>query len=108
MLLKNIINEIHQTAEAPTTSLFISNFYLDEEVAQAELRRALAEDSLTWLSGLMALVAKFFIVTAKNISIIVRKYLQSSSEIYFINNTSIGQQISSIYKVGQNYHNFKL
>jgi hypothetical protein len=26
-------------------------------------------------------------------------------EIYIINNTSIGQQISSIFKVGQNYHN---
>jgi hypothetical protein len=45
---KNTISEIHQTATRPATSLFLGNFYLDEEVAQAELRRALAEDSLTW------------------------------------------------------------
>jgi hypothetical protein len=51
---KNIINEIHRTA----TSLFISKFYLDEEVAQAQLWRTLAEDSLTWLLGLKALAAK--------------------------------------------------
>jgi hypothetical protein len=44
---KNIINEI-----------FIGKFYLDEEVAQAEFWRALAEDSLTWLSGLKALAAR--------------------------------------------------
>jgi hypothetical protein len=88
--------------------LFISNFYLDEEVAQAELRRALAEDSFIWLSGIMALAARPFTVTPQNISIMIRKYLQSSSEIYIIINTSVGQQISSIYKVGQKYHNFNL
>jgi hypothetical protein len=38
MHLKNIINEIHQTATGPATSLFIGKFYLDEKVAQAELR----------------------------------------------------------------------
>jgi hypothetical protein len=58
--------------------------------------------------GLMALVARPFTVTPQNISIIVRKYLQSFSEIYIINDTSICQQISSINKVGQNYHNFNL
>jgi hypothetical protein len=42
-----IINEILQMATGPATSLFIGNFYLDEEVAQTELRRALAEDGLT-------------------------------------------------------------
>jgi hypothetical protein len=55
MHIKNIISEIHQTTAGPATSLFLGNFYLDEEVAQAELRRALAEDSFIWLLGLMAL-----------------------------------------------------
>jgi hypothetical protein len=33
---KNIINEIHQTVTGPATSssLFIGNFYLDEEVVK--------------------------------------------------------------------------
>jgi hypothetical protein len=44
---KNIINEIRRRATGPTTSLFLGNFYLDEEVVQAELQRALAEDSFT-------------------------------------------------------------
>jgi hypothetical protein len=78
------------------------------EVAQAEFRRALAKDSFTWLSGLMALAARPFTVTSQNISIMIRKYLQSSSERYIINNISVGQKFSSIYKVGQNYHNFNL
>jgi hypothetical protein len=86
--------------------LFISYFYLNEEVAQAELRRALAEDNFTWLLGLMALVARSFTVTPQSISILVWKYLQSSSEIYIIDNTSIGQQNLLMFKVGQNYHNF--
>jgi hypothetical protein len=47
MYPKNIINEIHQTVTGPATCLFISNFYLDEEIVQTELWRALAEDSLT-------------------------------------------------------------
>jgi hypothetical protein len=29
---KNIISEIHRTATGPATSLFLSNFYLDEEL----------------------------------------------------------------------------
>jgi hypothetical protein len=49
MHLKNIVSEIHQTAEAPTTSLFIYQFYLGGKVLQAELRRALAEGSFTQL-----------------------------------------------------------
>jgi hypothetical protein len=58
MHLKNIISEIHRTATGPATSLFLGNFYLDEEVDQTELWRALAEDSFTWLSGLMVLITK--------------------------------------------------
>jgi hypothetical protein len=61
--IKNRISEIHQTATGPATSLFIGNFYLDEEVAQAKLRRALAKDSFTWLSGLMALAARLITLT---------------------------------------------
>jgi hypothetical protein len=38
MHLKNIISEIHQMAEAPTTSLFNFQFYLGGKVLQAELR----------------------------------------------------------------------
>jgi hypothetical protein len=60
---KNIINEIHRTTTTgPATSLFIGNFYLDEEIAQAELRQALAEDSFTWLS-LKALAARSITLT---------------------------------------------
>jgi hypothetical protein len=47
MYFKNTISEIHRMATGPATNLFLGNFYLDEEVAQAELRRALAEDSFT-------------------------------------------------------------
>jgi hypothetical protein len=54
MHLKNTFNEIHQTAEAPTTSLFIFQFYLGGKVFQAELRRALAEGSFTQLLELKA------------------------------------------------------
>jgi hypothetical protein len=39
---------------------------------------------------------------------LVRKYLHSSSEIFVIDIKLIGQQISLILKVGQNYHNFSL
>jgi hypothetical protein len=49
MHLKNIISEIHQTAETLTTSLFILQFYLGGKVLQAELRRALAKGSSTQL-----------------------------------------------------------
>jgi hypothetical protein len=40
---------------ATSTSLFISDIYLDEEIVQAELRRTLAEDNLTllWLKSLV-------------------------------------------------------
>jgi hypothetical protein len=54
MHLKNIFNEIHQTAEAPTTSLFLFQFYLGGKVLQAELRRALAERNFTQLLELKA------------------------------------------------------
>jgi hypothetical protein len=62
---KNIINEIHQVAAGPAKSLFLSNFYLDEEVVQAELRRALSKNSLTWLSGLNALAARPITLTSQ-------------------------------------------
>jgi hypothetical protein len=58
MHLKNTISEIRQMATKLAISLFIGKFYLDEEVPQAELRRALAEDSFTWLSGLKTLAAR--------------------------------------------------
>jgi hypothetical protein len=58
MHLKNINSEIHRTATGPATSLFLGNFYLDEEVAQAELRRALTKNSFIWLLVLKALVAR--------------------------------------------------
>jgi hypothetical protein len=54
--------------------LFLHNFYLDEEVAQAELRRAPAEDSLTWLSGLMEFAAMPFTVTPRKHSEGLRNY----------------------------------
>jgi hypothetical protein len=63
MHLKNIISEINQTIIGSVTSLFIGNIYLDEEVTQAELRQSLAEDTFTWLSGLMALAARPITVT---------------------------------------------
>jgi hypothetical protein len=78
---KNIISEIQQTATGPATSLFIGNFYLDEEVAQAELRRALAEDSFTWLSKLMALAASPFTVTPRKHSENLRNYYWYSIHI---------------------------
>jgi hypothetical protein len=63
MYSKNTINEIHQTTTGLATSLFIGNFYLDEEVSHAELRRALVEDNFTWVSGLIALVARQITLT---------------------------------------------
>jgi hypothetical protein len=108
MYLKNIFNEIHQTAEAPTTSLFFFQFCLRGKVLQAELRRALAEGSFTQLLELKTFLVGPNFQSSQNISIIVRRYLQSSSEIYIIDNSSIGQHISLIYKVGQKYHNFNL
>jgi hypothetical protein len=108
MHLKNIVNEIHQTAETPTTSLFFIQFYLRGKVLQAELRRALAEGSFTQLLELKAFSVGPILKPSQNISRIVRRYLQSSSEIYISDNLSIGQHISSIYKVGQKYHNFNL
>jgi hypothetical protein len=74
MYPKNIINEIHRTAAGPATSLFIVKFYLDEEVTQAELRRALAEDSFTWLSGLKALAARPITLTPQKHSEDFRNY----------------------------------
>jgi hypothetical protein len=71
---KNIINEIHRTATGPATSLFLGNFYLDEEVVQADLRRALAEDSFTWLSGLKALAAKPITLFSQKHSGVFRNY----------------------------------
>jgi hypothetical protein len=38
--------------------LFLSNLYLDEEAAQAELWRALAEDNFIWLSQQKALAVR--------------------------------------------------
>jgi hypothetical protein len=108
MHLKNIFNDIHQTLEASTTSLFIFQFYLGGKVLQAELRRALADGSFTQLLELKAFSVGPNFQPSQIISIIVRRYLQSPSKIYMINNIAIGQQISSIYKVGQNYHNFNL
>jgi hypothetical protein len=42
-------------ATGPATSLFIGNFYLDEEIIKVELWKVLIRDSLSWLSGLMRL-----------------------------------------------------
>jgi hypothetical protein len=108
MHLKNIFNEIRQMAKAPTTSLFFCHFYLGGKVLQAELRRALAKGSFIQLLELKAFSIGPIFQPSQNISITVRKYLQSSSEIYIIDNLSIGQHISLIYKVGQKYHNFNL
>jgi hypothetical protein len=108
MHLKNTINEIHQTAEAPTTSLFIVQFYLGGKVLQAELRRALAKGSFTQLLELKAFSVGPIFLSSQIISKSVRKYLLSSSEIYISDITSIGQQFKSIFKVGQKYHNFYL
>jgi hypothetical protein len=97
--LKNIFNEIYQMAEAPTTSLFNYQFYLGGKVLQAELRRALAERNFTQLQKLKAFSVGTIFQSSQIISITVRKYLQSSSEIYINDNLSINQHITSIYKV---------
>jgi hypothetical protein len=108
MHLKNIFNEIHQTAEAPTTSLFNFQFYLGGKVLQAELRRTLTEKNFTQLLELKAFSIKPIFLSSQIFSIIIRKYLHSLLDIYIIDNLSIGQHISSIYKVSQKYHNFNL
>jgi hypothetical protein len=108
MHLENIINEIHRMATGPATSLFIFQFYLGGKVLQAELRRALAKGSFTQVLELKVFLIRPIFWPSKNISIMVRKYLLSSSEIYINDITSIGQHFPSIFKVGQNYHNFNL
>jgi hypothetical protein len=87
---------------------FIYQFYLGGKVLQAELRRALTEKNFTQLLELKAFSVGPIFQPSQNISIIVRRYLQSSSEIYISDNLSINQQIFSIFKVGQKYHNFNL
>jgi hypothetical protein len=88
-------------AEASTTSLFICQFYLGGKVLQAELRRALAEESFTQLLELKAFSVGPNFQPSQNISITVRRYLFPSSEIYISDNLSIGQHMTSIYKVPQ-------
>jgi hypothetical protein len=89
---KNIINEIHQMATGPATTLFIGNFYLDEEIALAELRRALAEGSLTWLLGLKALAARPITLTPQKHSGDLWNYLLLVSII-----SKFGQHLKQKY-----------
>jgi hypothetical protein len=77
-------------------------------VLQAELRGALAEGSFTQLLELKAFSVGPNFQPSQIISITVRRYLLSSSEIYFSDYLSVGQHISSNFKVGQKYHNFNL
>jgi hypothetical protein len=101
MHLKNIFNEIHQTAEVPTTSLFILQFYLGGKVLQAELRRALAERSFTHFLELKAFFVGPIFLSSQIFSITVRKYLHSSSEIYISDNQSIFIKLQSWSKIPQ-------
>jgi hypothetical protein len=80
MHLENIFNEIHQMAEAPNTSLFFIQFYL---------------------GGVSSSCSGPNFQPSQNISITVRRYLLSSSEIYISDYLSIGQHITSIYKIPQ-------
>jgi hypothetical protein len=86
---KKIINKIHQMAAGPATSLLVDRFYLDEEVAQAELRRALVKglgnsanyiDSSKTLKRFPELLLVF---TNINIHIIL-KFGQHLNQKYFI------------------------
>jgi hypothetical protein len=99
MLLKNGFNEIYQTAEAPTTSLFSFQFYLGGKILQAELRRALAERSFIQLLKLKAFSVGTIFQSSQIISITIRSH--SSSEIYISDNLSIGQHLQSLFKIPQ-------
>jgi hypothetical protein len=95
-------------ATGPVTDFKVGSLYSVEEVLQAELRRALAKGSFTQLSELKAFAAKLIFQPLQFYIKLVRKYLHSSSEIFINDIKLIGQQISLILKVGQNYHNFNL
>jgi hypothetical protein len=70
--------------------------------------RASASSCFTQLLELKAFSVGPIFQPSQNISIIVWRYLLSSSEIYISDSSSISQHISSNYKVGQKYHNFNL
>jgi hypothetical protein len=55
---KNIIMPNHQTVARLATSLFVGNFYLDEEIPHAKLRRTPDKGSSTQPLELSALAAK--------------------------------------------------
>jgi hypothetical protein len=92
----------------PATNFKVGSLNLNKKVLQAELWRALAKDSFTQLLELKAFSVGPNFQSSQIFSKSVRKYLHLSLEIYIIDINLIGQQISLILKVGQNYHNFNL